>query len=116
MGLDRHQEPGLQGHHLRRGADRARHGEHHAGDGHPGVRRPRRDPRRHRHRPYAAAQQVMDDVAARRRRPRRRRSRSLEDEGVEKFEASWDELLDDVKKSLDAAAQGAGQPERRRQK
>lgn len=53
---------------------------------------------------YATAQQVMDDIAA---------AgvdlvdvfRVLEDEGVEKFEASWAELLEDVKKSLDAAAE-----------
>jgi len=58
---------------------------------------------------YADAQKVMDDVAA---------AgvdlddvfRVLEEEGVEKFEASWAELLEDVKKSLDAAAQGAGNP------
>jgi transaldolase len=34
----------------------------------------------------------------------------LEDEGVEKFEASWGELLEDVKKSLKAAAKGADNP------
>jgi transaldolase len=34
----------------------------------------------------------------------------LEDEGVEKFEASWVELLDGVQKSLDAAAKGAANP------
>nr|WP_296073844.1 transaldolase [uncultured Actinoplanes sp.] len=34
----------------------------------------------------------------------------LEDEGVEKFEASWVELLDGVKKSLDAAASGSSSP------
>ncbi|MEV4709070.1 transaldolase [Actinoplanes sp. NPDC049316] len=58
---------------------------------------------------YADAQKVMDDVAA---------AgvdlddvfRVLEDEGVENFEASWAELLEDVKKSLDAAAQGSGNP------
>ena len=37
-------------------------------------------------------------------------TRVLEREGVEKFEASWVELLDDVKKSLKAAAKGAGNP------
>jgi transaldolase len=35
---------------------------------------------------------------------------TLEREGVEKFEASWLELLDGVKKSLAAAAHGTGQP------
>lgn len=58
---------------------------------------------------YATAQKVMDDVAA---------AgvdlddvfRVLEDEGVEKFEASWAELLEDVKKSLAAAAKGADNP------
>ncbi|MET0492282.1 MAG: transaldolase [Actinoplanes sp.] len=34
----------------------------------------------------------------------------LEEEGVEKFEASWGELLESVKKSLDAAAKGDGSP------
>ncbi|MEE6256882.1 transaldolase [Plantactinospora sonchi] len=37
---------------------------------------------------------------------------TLEREGVEKFEASWQELLDGVRKSLEAAAEGAGQPNR----
>ncbi|MER7891136.1 transaldolase [Micromonospora sp. NPDC094482] len=36
----------------------------------------------------------------------------LEREGVEKFEASWLELLDGVRKSLESAAQGAGTPGR----
>ncbi|MBL6275536.1 transaldolase [Micromonospora fiedleri] len=35
---------------------------------------------------------------------------TLEREGVEKFEASWQELLDGVRKSLVAAAQGTGHP------
>ncbi|MFK3982300.1 transaldolase [Micromonospora sp. NPDC050397] len=35
---------------------------------------------------------------------------TLEREGVEKFEASWEELLDGVRKSLTAAASGAGHP------
>jgi transaldolase len=34
----------------------------------------------------------------------------LEDEGVEKFAASWLELLDGVKKSLEAAAKGSSSP------
>ncbi|HET9518072.1 MAG TPA: transaldolase, partial [Actinoplanes sp.] len=34
----------------------------------------------------------------------------LESEGVEKFEASWTELLDGVRRSLEAAAAGAGHP------
>ncbi|WP_406042909.1 transaldolase [Micromonospora sp. NBC_00898] len=37
---------------------------------------------------------------------------TLEREGVEKFEASWLELLDGVKKSLTEAAKGAGKPGR----
>jgi len=35
---------------------------------------------------------------------------TLEREGVEKFEASWLELLDGVRRSLEAAARGSGQP------
>ena len=34
----------------------------------------------------------------------------LEDEGVEKFEASWKELLEGVDKSLKAAASGDSDP------
>jgi transaldolase len=37
---------------------------------------------------------------------------TLEREGVEKFETSWLELLDGVRKSLEAATEGAGQPNR----
>jgi transaldolase len=37
---------------------------------------------------------------------------TLEREGVEKFAASWQELLDGVQKSLDAAAAGAAEPNR----
>ena len=60
---------------------------------------------------YDAARQVFadldrvgidfDDVIA-----------TLEREGVEKFEASWTELLDGVRKSLDAAAEGVDRPNR----
>jgi len=58
---------------------------------------------------YDQAQKVFDDLAA---------AgidfddvvKVLEDEGVEKFEASWVELLDDIKRSLDAAAAGADNP------
>ena len=95
-----------QGHHLRRGADRSRNGQHHAGVGHQGVRGPRRDPGRHRHRLVRTAQKVMDDVAAI-GVDLEDVFKVLEDEGVQKFEASWSELLEDVKKSLEAAAKGA---------
>nr|MDT0659588.1 transaldolase [Micromonospora sp. DSM 115978] len=37
---------------------------------------------------------------------------TLEREGVEKFEASWLELLDGVRKSLESAASGSGEPNR----
>jgi transaldolase len=50
---------------------------------------------------YAAAQKVMDDVAAI-GVDLTDVFKVLEDEGVEKFEASWQELLADVKKSLEA--------------
>jgi transaldolase len=58
---------------------------------------------------YAQAQQVMDDVAAV-GVDLTEVFRVLEDEGVEKFEASWAELLEDVKKSLAAAAKGSESP------
>jgi transaldolase len=58
---------------------------------------------------YAAAQKVMDDVAAQ-GVDLADVFRVLEDEGVDKFEVSWKELLDDVKKSLVAAAKGDSSP------
>jgi transaldolase len=58
---------------------------------------------------YAAAQKVMDDIAAL-GVDYDEVFTVLEDEGVEKFETSWSELLADVKKSLDAAAKGAENP------
>ncbi|WP_306209277.1 transaldolase [Actinoplanes sp. RD1] len=58
---------------------------------------------------YATAQKVMDDVAAA-GVDLTDVFKVLEDEGVEKFEASWAELLEDVRKSLEAAKQGAGNP------
>ena len=40
VGLDQHQGPGLPGHHVRRGAGRAAHGQHHAGGDDARHRRP----------------------------------------------------------------------------
>ena len=50
VGVDGRQEPGLQGHGLRRGARRPRHGQHDAARARRGRPRPRRHPRRHDHR------------------------------------------------------------------
>ncbi|GGK71520.1 transaldolase [Mangrovihabitans endophyticus] len=58
---------------------------------------------------YDAARQAMSDLAAV-GVDMADVVQVLEDEGVEKFESSWVELLEDVDKSLKAAAQGAGNP------
>ena len=58
---------------------------------------------------YVTAQKVMDDVAAV-GVDLADVYKALEDEGVDKFEVSWGELLDDVKKSLKAAAKGKDNP------
>ena len=58
---------------------------------------------------YATAQKVMDDIAEI-GVDMDDVFRTLEDEGVEKFEASWAELVEDVKKSLKAAAKGSSSP------
>ncbi|HET6529264.1 MAG TPA: transaldolase [Actinoplanes sp.] len=58
---------------------------------------------------YDDAQRVMDE-AARLGIDLDDVFRVLEDEGVEKFEASWAELVEDVQKSLNAAKSGAGSP------
>ena len=58
---------------------------------------------------YAAAQKVMDDIAAL-GVDYDDVFTVLEDEGVQKFEASWAELVADVEKSLKAAAKGSDNP------
>jgi transaldolase len=58
---------------------------------------------------YAAAKKVMDDLAAV-GVDMDDVVKVLEDEGVDKFEASWKELLESVQKSLDAAAKGDSSP------
>ena len=102
VGLDRGEEPRLLRHHVRHRAGRRRHRQHDAGEDPAGVRRPRRGRGRPVTGTAAQAQEVFDalervgvdltDVF-----------RTLEDEGVEKFEQSWRELLDTVKGQLDAA-------------
>ena len=58
---------------------------------------------------FADAQKVMDDIEAL-GVDYTDVFLTLENEGVEKFEASWAELVGDVKKSLDAAGSGASSP------
>ncbi|WFE20803.1 transaldolase [Solwaraspora sp. WMMD937] len=58
---------------------------------------------------YPAARQVLDDLIAV-GVDLDDVVKTLESEGVSKFEASWQELLDGVRSSLDAAAAGAGEP------
>jgi transaldolase len=60
---------------------------------------------------YADAQQVLDDLAAM-GVDYNEVVDTLEREGVEKFAASWTELLDGVKKSLQAARAGSDTPNR----
>ena len=58
---------------------------------------------------YADAQKVMDDIEAL-GVDYTDVFLTLENEGVEKFEASWADLVRDVKRSLDAAAEGSSSP------
>jgi transaldolase len=58
---------------------------------------------------YPAARQVLDDLTAV-GIDLDDVVKTLESEGVQKFEASWQELLDGVRSSLDAAAAGAAEP------
>ncbi|MFY1650825.1 transaldolase [Solwaraspora sp. WMMB762] len=58
---------------------------------------------------YPAARQVLDDLIAV-GVDLDDVVKTLESEGVSKFEASWQELLDGVRSSLDAAAAGADEP------
>ena len=90
------EEPRLQGHDVRRRPGRRAHREHDAGEDPRRGPRPRRDHRRPGPAELRDAHQVMkdladagidyDDVI-----------RVLEEEGVEKFEKSWNELLETVR-------------------
>ena len=78
VGVDRRQEPGLQGHGLRRGARRARHGQHDAARARRGRARPRRDPRRHAARGRRRGEPRSSTLRVRRRLLRRRRAGARE--------------------------------------
>ena len=54
---------------------------------------------------YDEARQVMDDLAEARHRLRRRDRRPSSSEGVDKFVASWDELVETVEGQLEGAKQ-----------
>ena len=105
VGVDVDEEPGLSRHAVRRSADRAGHGQHHARRDDRSVRRPRhgRPHGRRRRRPSPARLGALagvgidiDDVA-----------RVLEDEGVASFAKSFDELLTTLQAKADEiAAQG----------
>ena len=68
-----------------------------------GVRRPRQVTGDTVTGTYAEAQQVFDGLAGASASTTTTLLEALEDEGVQKFEASWQELLDTVKGQLDAA-------------
>ena len=108
VGLDRRQEPRLPRHHVRRRPGRRGHRQHDARGDHRGGRRPRRDHGDRSRGDYDDAREVFDDLRAGHRLDDV--IQVLEDEGVEKFEASWDELLDTVT----AAAEGGRPSERSR--
>ena len=103
VGLHRREEPGVLRHALHHRAGRRRHRQHDAGEDPAGVRRPRRTPRRRRHRHRAAGAGRLRRGRRTGRRPRPTCSVVLENEGVDKFDKSWSELLDTVKGQLDGA-------------
>ena len=101
VGVHGSEGPGIRRHALRHRARRRRHRQHDAREDPRGDGRPRRDHRRHHHADhYAEAAEVLDslerlgisyaDVTA-----------QLERDGVDKFEASWDELLAGVARELE---------------
>ena len=102
VGLDRCEEPGLLRHPLRHRTGGARHRQHDAREDPRRRRRPRRVTGDTITGTAAASQEVFDnleavgidlgDVF-----------RHLEDDGVDKFEKSWHELLDATQAQLDAA-------------
>ena len=101
VGIDVGEGPQPARHDVRHRAGGARHRQHDAGGDDRGDRRPRRDHRRHRDRrttttPSRSSTGLeklgisYDDVV-----------QVIEDEGVDKFEKSWQELLDTVQTALD---------------
>ena len=100
VGLDGRQEPRVQRHDVHQRADRARHGQHHAGEDDEGLRRPRHARARRCRRATTTRPRSMqavadagvdlDDVF-----------RVLEEEGVQKFVDSWDELTESVRTELE---------------
>ena len=104
VGLHRREEPGLLRHHVRHRAGRGRHRQHDAGEDAARLRRPRRG-----HGDTVTGTAARGPAGVRRagrgrHRPHRRVPSSLENEGVEKFEKSWEELLETVNGQLKAAA------------
>ena len=101
VGLDRGQGPRPARHPLRHRAGGGQHRQHHAGEDDAGLRRPRRGDRRHRSAAGPARRSrsstpsrrsgiSYDDVVA-----------VLETEGVDKFDKSWDELVETVRAALE---------------
>ena len=103
LGVDLDEGPEPPRHHVRHRAGRPRHRQHDAGGHHRGDRRPRRDRRPTRSRPTTTTRRSprpAGEVSASRTTTW---SKVVEDEGVDKFEKSWQELLDTVKTALEGA-------------
>ncbi len=103
VGVDRRQEPRLLRHPLCHRTGRAQHGEHHAGEDDGRGGRPRRDHRRHRLRHGDRRRRTMFDKLTAVGIDLPDVFKVLEDEGVDKFEKSWLELLEATQGQLDSA-------------
>ena len=91
----------------------AEHREHDAGEDHDGFRRSRRGTRRHGEQaPRREAQQVLDDLE-RSASPTTTWSTYSRSEGVEKFEASWTELVASERSSRSSRPLSAPRSKRR---
>ncbi len=103
VGLDRREGPRAARHALRHRARRPRHRQHDAREDARGDLRPRRHRRRHRHAAPTPARTRSSTSSPPPASTSTDVTQVLEDEGVEKFIASWHELQATVTDALEAA-------------
>ena len=105
-------DPAYDDTHVRRRAGRPRHRQHDARGDAAGGRSTTAGPRRHGHRDLRARRRRCSTRCARPASTTTTSSQVLEDEGLQKFEQSWNELIESVTEQLEKAGADVG-PDRR---
>ena len=106
VGLDEHQGSRIRRHDVRGGPGRPGHREHDAGGDAARGRRPRQAARRHRGTGLRRGPAGLRRPGAARHRLRRRGRPCSRTRASQKFAASWDGLLETIKKEMDAHGSG----------